>query len=218
MKSFFIIVVMILHLPLTFALNLELDTNKWQTVTYSKIPSNKITNVNNSLKVTVNSSSSALVFPFKKTTHIESLFIKARVEGDINYSGLEPGNEGADDFPLRVGLILKGENTLNFFQKALAPKWLVELDTLAKEKGGFDKIHSFIFYTTPPTFKSREHPLSSHFYESVAAPFKNSKIEYTTPLNLKDVIGIWMSADGDDTKSSFTVTIDKIEILESSSE
>ncbi len=214
MKLSFLFLLLIIHHSISFAYNLDLSTNKWKIVNYSKIPSNEITNIDNSLQITVNNSSSALVFPFKEPISIKSLFIKAKLEGNINYHNLQPGNEGADDFPLRVGLILKGDNTLNIFQKALAPRWLIELDTIANKKGGFDKIHSFVFYTETPPFKSRSHPLSSHFYEELATRFNNLKAEYTTSINLKDAIGIWMSADGDDTKSSFKVTVEAIQINE----
>lgn len=213
MNSKFIILLLIFHLSPALAFKVDLDVNKWKHVNYSKITPNKITNTNNSLEITINNSSSALVFSFDHPVLIKNLKLKARMKGSINYHDLTPGDEGADDFPLRIGLILKGENTLNFFQKSLAPNWLIELDKLATEKGGLDKIHSLVFYTNRPSFQSREHPLSSYFFEEVTGSFTNSLLELTTSPNIKkEAIGIWMSADGDDTKSSFKVTIDNIEI------
>jgi len=195
----------------TLAEDIDLNLNKWHTVKYSKIKPNVIKQIKKSIEISVNNSSSALVFKFDQIKVIRRVKIKAKLKGLINYHGSPPGSEDADDFPLRVGFILKGNKKLNFFQKRIAPDWLVQLDKISSTNGGLDKVHSLIFYTENPKFKKREHPLSSYFFEEAATQFIDFKLD-TTHSFLKEleIIGIWLSSDGDDTKSSFSVIIESI--------
>lgn len=194
----------------TWAENISLDLNKWHKVEYSKIKPNVIKQTKQGLEISVNNSSSALVFKFDQIKLIKQVKIKAKLKGLINYRGKPPGSKEADDFPLRMGLILKGNKKLNFFQKKIAPDWLIQLDKISSTNGGLDKIHSLIFYTDNPQFKTREHPLSSYFFEEVAGQFIDYKLDASHRLKKLDVIGIWLSSDGDDTKSSFSVIVESI--------
>ena len=198
----------------TWGIDISFDLNKWHFVKYKKIKANTVTEVNNKLKISVNDSSSALVYKFDKPIFIKDVNIKATLKGSINYQNKIPGSKKFDDFPIRLGLILKGKHKLNFFQKAIAPSWLVELDTISSSVGGLDKIYNLIYYIEKPNFKNREHPLSSYFFEVVAGKFINSKLQekYSFPIK-KEVIGLWLSSDGDDTHSSYEVTIEDIILM-----
>jgi hypothetical protein len=59
----------------------------------------------------------------------------------------------------------------------------------------------------------REHPLSDLLTESVvAAPDANGHFEFAVSVDGAPVLAVWLSADGDDTQSSFSVTINRLEL------
>lgn len=196
-----------------YAESIPLDLSKWHKVKYSKIKPNKDKNTNEALLISVNKSSSALVYKFDKPKKVKSLTVALKLIGKLNYKNKTPGEKEAEDFPIRIGLILSGDKQLNFFQRAIAPKWLIKLNDLGKKSGGFDKIYSLIFYDKKPKFDYREHPLSKYFQEKVATQLTDKGIEYThnykKPMK---AIGLWISADGDDTNSSFEVEIKKLDL------
>ncbi len=189
-----------------------MNWNSFKEVHYSKkIKPNDVEVNSNSLMISVNGSSSALVYKFEKPIIIDKIKIQATLEGTIDYKGRKPGEKGADDFPLRIGIIEKGKTKLNFFQKAIAADWVVKLNNLGRSHGGFNKIHSFVYYTERPTYNERNHPLSDYFYETVALGFTDGNIngEYSFKKEIESV-GIWISADGDDTQSKFKVIIKEL--------
>lgn len=192
---------------------IPLELSKWHKVKYSKIEPNTYENIDQTLKIKVKKSSSALVYKFEKPKEIKSLTTSLKFTGKLAYKNNSPGEKGAEDFPIRVGLILSGNKQLNFFQRAIAPKWLIQLNDLGKKSGGFDKIYSLIFYDKQPKFDYREHPLSKYFQEKVATQITREGIEYIHQYKKPmKVIGLWISADGDDTNSSFEVEIKKLDL------
>jgi hypothetical protein len=195
----------------SWAININLDPALWHKVEYPKIKTNTIEQVKNGLQVFVKSSSSALVYKFDKPIFIKDVRIKAILNGKIDYGQEIPGSKKADDFPLRLGFILKGKNKLNFFQRTIAPNWLNEIDNISSKAGGLDKVYSLVFYTHKPGFEKRKHPFSSYFYEEIAGKFVNSELKVNYSFSTKkEAIGIWISSDGDDTNSSYNVLIKNI--------
>lgn len=197
----------------SYAKEISLEIQNWHMVHYSKIKANIVIQKENNLEVSVDNSSSAIVYKFDQVEMIKQIQIMAKMQGFINYLDKDPGSDHADDFPIRLGFILKGDKKLNFFQRIVAPNWLVELDKISAPLGGIDKVYNLIFYTNKPSFKHREHPSSSYFYEEVAEQILNSKLEAKHNFDQAlPVIGIWLSSDGDNTSSKFTILIERVKI------
>ena len=198
---------------LGFCKNVDLNLKNWHLIKYKKISQNIIQNEKNKIIIKVQNSASPIVYKFDKIKKIKSIQLSAELKGKINYKGKSPGSKGADDFPLRIGLIIEGRKKLNFFQRTVAADWLLKLNNLAKKHKGFKNIYSLIYYQDIPTFKKRKHPMSSYFIEEVAAPFSKGVINYKHNFkSTQKVIGLWINADGDDTKSTYSIIINKIKI------
>lgn len=194
-----------------WGVGVSLDLARWHKVKYAKVKANTVRQVKNRLQISVNNSSSALVYTFDKPISVKKVGIKAEIKGEINYGQTKPGDKGSDDFPIRLGFILKGKSHLNFFQKTIAPTWLIELNKISSRVGGVDKVYSLIFYSKKPSFNKREHPLSPYFFEEVAGKFINSKLRGEHSFSEeKKTIGLWLSSDGDDTHSSYDVIIEDV--------
>ncbi|HMR25207.1 MAG TPA: hypothetical protein PKC21_07630 [Oligoflexia bacterium] len=197
------------------AVAIDLDVQQWELINYRKIKANTVTNVNDHMLINVDQSSSALVYPFATAKTVKGIKIRAQMQGDLNYQDMVPGSMGADDFPLRIGLIEQGSKKLNFLQKAMAPQWLKTLNAFSANYGGLNQVYSLLFYTQSPDFEKREHPLAKYFFEVALAQFKNGKLEYSHQFEQPTQnIGLWISSDGDDTLSSYSIRIHALQLIE----
>jgi hypothetical protein len=90
------------------------------------------------------------------------------------------------------------------------------LFALAPEKGGISQIHFFnVGAESAHLGRRRQHPLSELMVETVVAlPRADGRFDFThalqTPL---ETIAVWLSSDGDDTGSKFSVLVEEIVLL-----
>ena len=139
------------------------------------------------------------------------------VEGELRLKPNRQGEEGNDDFLMRLGIVYEGDQTLGFFQRAVAPAWITTLFDLAPEGTGVDRIQFFTVFSDPRLENTeRVHPLAELMSEKNAlfAPARNDKprelkLEFTSEGDRK-VLALWISTDGDDTASNFKVRIRRL--------
>ena len=194
------------------ALVLPLDQPaKWEQAVYSKIPKNEISYSKEGLGIKVNSSASPLIYPFDQMKRVQSFKVRGEFKGLVKMTDFsKQGSDGFDDYPLRIGFIVPGKKRLNALERAFAPAWVKNLYAKAPKGSGIDRIQFFSLTQNPlQKGQSRGHPRSDlireDFFEIVSSP---GKFEYD--FKLKEPImasGLWISIDGDDTKSAFEVLI-----------
>jgi hypothetical protein len=128
--------------------------------------------------------------------------------------GVQQGDKGADDFPFRLGLVLEGEKKLNFGQKLIAAEWVKILFALAPPGTGIDHV-KFLNLANPGYIGWQQRGQAGGkglFTETIVdqvKPEENFDLNYTLPMP-ESVIAIWISADGDDTESNFSLTVNSI--------
>lgn len=198
---------------------IPLNVNSWKQFEFRNIKPNAVTTVNQNgdhLKISVSESASPLIYKFEKTKKIKSFTVEATMlSGELKFHGIPQGELGADDFILRVGLVAKGNQQLNFLQKIVAPVWVKELHKLGKDSSGIEKIYFFNLASENLSWKDRVHPRSKLIAEKIVKKIDGNKIQFTALTDLeKEYLGLWISSDGDDTKSSFELQIDKVMIEE----
>ena len=192
------------------------ELGDWTTLSYRNIPSNTVTTGDSGMLIAVRRSASPLVFKLDAPVALTGISVKARWSGGLRLpEGVAQGESGADDFVLKVGVVEAGDKTLNWFQRRIAADWVIRLFELASEGSGIERIH---FLTTTLQQEllgtSRRHPLSDLLYEThihhLDAPgeFELSQ-RFAEPVK---TLGLWLSADGDDTGSSFDLHIDSIRL------
>ena len=203
-----------------FVINLSLIDGSclsWREEVYPSILPNEVSCHSDRINLRIKSSASILVRALEKPTRVQKLYIKAKVTGQMNLSGSKThGSKGADDFPLRVGLVERGQKRLGFMQRLLAPDWLVNLEKLWPSTG-IKEIHflNFVFSKHRPHWTHRVHPSSKYLTEKIvgtldARGVAEKIIEVDNPI---EVVGIWISSDGDDTESQYMVSIENLELF-----
>jgi hypothetical protein len=196
-----------------------MGVDNWKQLEYRNILPNKVSTIRENgdhLKISVFQSASPLIYKFERPKKIKSITLKAVLtNGELNLNGIKQGEKNGDDFILRLGFVAKGNNQLNFFQKLTAPNWVKELYKLSDEKTGIDKIYFYNFASTDIKWVERIHPLSNLISEKIVGKIIDKKIELQFDLDSsKEYLGIWISSDGDDTKSKYELQLDQLIIDE----
>jgi hypothetical protein len=202
----------------TAAEAISLDAQDWKILKYKSLLANEVTSNESGLLITVKSSASPIIYSLKEPKTLTSLTVELKVTGNLDLKDKIQGEKGADDFLFRIGLVYEGDRRLNFFERAIAPTWIKTLHSLAKNDQGISHIEFFNLVSQKPLLKKkRKHPLSDLLHENFIA-FKD---EQTRKLTLsidehsilkKRVLALWISIDGDDTKSNFSVNISKLSV------
>lgn len=229
-------------LAASFAVPLNQDRN-WTLLEFNKIPANAIVFEEKSLKVSVKSSASPLIYKLPQEMRVQGFSWKVQVIGK-----LAPQNEGfPEDFPMRLGLVAVGENRISRVHRWVAADWVKKLFDLSPPNKGLDKIYFYNLATSPQWLaKSRLHPKSDLMHEHVVASLGENENANPNDKTNKDpnnsqnnsqndghnkrpnkspneneflsifqyklenpvpVSALWISIDGDDTKSQFTLKI-----------
>ena len=191
-------------------------TSSWHIGSYSNIRPNKVTFENNSMIINIDKSASPLIYSFDKAKKISGFDVAGKFIGLPKLSNLSlQGEKGFDDYPLRMGIILKGDKKLSFMQKIVSPDWLKKLYSSIPANEGIDYVQFYNVTQNPAQLNtSRIHPLSSLLKENFFALVKNDgafsyKVKFDESLN---VSGVWISSDGDDTLSKYQVIINKLDL------
>lgn len=205
-----------LHFLLTAALALApLDLpSAWQTLAYRGIPPNRVEVTGQGMAIHVNRSAGPVVWPLDQPRSVSRLHVRGTVIGSLQTTAGRQGQKGADDFVLRVGLVESGSRRPGFMERRFAAEWVRRLFAMAPAGDGIGRIRFFnLGLSASQIGWARTHPLSDLLYESVVAvPDEHGAFTFTVPVGGPPVLGIWLSADGDDTQSTFSVWIEALEL------
>ncbi len=185
----------------------------WEVLSYKNIKANTVTWSEQGMEISVKSSASPVIYPLSTHQRIKKINFKGTVRGVLKFpTGLEQGEKGADDFVLRVGLVLPGKTRLGWFERKIAPDWVLKLQSLAPKNAGIEKVLFLNLSSQTLRWKEREHPLSKYFVERIvglATPEFSIEEIFEGPI---DVAALWISIDGDDSKQSFEVNLSDIRL------
>lgn len=183
----------------------------WQDLKFSKIPPNRNTFATKGLEITVEKSSSPLIFPLKEPTIVESFKAELEIDGDIHgFSGRLP-----EDAYLRMGFVAPGERKMSWVERVAAPKWIKTLFDLAPKGSGVDKIY-FFNLADAAVGNTREYPGSKGLMVESWVAFRDpgvKKVTFTHKLQKPlETVALWLSVDGDDTQSTFKLLIKSLSL------
>jgi hypothetical protein len=204
--------------PVTIPLT---DGEGWQVLRYRDIPMNRVDFSTRGLRIDVDQSAAPIVYPLLPATGVVRLTVRGRVDGDLRVSTQRQGTEGFDDYVFRAGLVLAGDRRLSFFGGMFAPEWVKRLHALSMPDQGISKVRFFNIGTDPDQIgQYRVHPDSDLFEEEVVAvPQADGTFELDVSLMPPmEAVAIWLSADGDDSGSVFTVLVEHITLWTASAE
>ncbi len=187
----------------------------WTELAFKNIPTNTVSYSATGLNVVVKNSASPLVYKLDKFYKISGFEVVLKIDGDLQNAPAEKNIE--EDSLFRLGLVVEGKQKLNAVKKLFAPDWVKKLFALAPEGAGLEKIY---FYNVGRTAASmglkRDHPKTDLMSEEVVAVRQKNEAEVKINYQLQkpvNIAALWLSIDGDDSKSSFTTNIEKINLI-----
>lgn len=198
----------------TFALPLD-RTNGWQFLKYRKIAPNSFRPTPAGLVIGVTNSAAPAVFPLTNRLQVVEVRVIGRISGSLKVSSGKQGQAGFDDYALRVGLVETGPLTLNWRERIVAADWVKRLFALAPHGAGIGGIQFFNVGTDAAQIgRSRKYVGNVPMEQTVeAVPDAKGNFSFTKrfkrPLN---TIAVWISCDGDDTHSTFAVTLKSVDL------
>lgn len=191
------------------------DAANWQVLQYSRLPPHRIRFTRAGLEIAVDGSAMPLIYPLPGRLRVSGIRVKGRFEGALRLPAERQGEESFDDYVFRIGLVAPGKRTLNFVQRQLAAGWVRKLFELAPEGSGISGIRFFnVGADAARIGRQRRHPLSDLITETVVTvPRADGRFDFVHPLEPPlDTLAVWLSSDGDDTGSKFTVLVERIEL------
>lgn len=183
--------------------------SRWTELKFNNILPNKVEYRTDSILVNVDSTASPLIYKLDDVTEVAGFEALIEVSGELPTQGAFE-----EDSFFRMGLVAIGESQLGTMGKLFAPNWVLQLFELAPKGAGLDKIYFFNLAANVENLnKERTHPDSKYMYEKQIALKKSglNEIKYTLAKSLKTA-AIWISIDGDNTKSKFTTEIKNIKL------
>lgn len=188
---------------------------RWQLLEYDNLPPNRVEFGARGMRVRVEASASPIIYPLPEPGSIRGVSISGELDGLLDLSPGTQGQPGADDFSLKLGLVLSGDRSLNFFQRLVSPAWVRRLHDLAPAGGGIDRV---LFLNAvqdrSQLQRERQHPLSELIHERNVWLLDRSgsfdfEYEFDQPA---EVVAVWLSLDGDDSGSRYSVLIDDLRL------
>ncbi len=192
------------------------NLSEWKIEQYSSVPKNEITTSAKGLLIRVNGSAGPLIYPLKEKRKISGFKVSGEFLGlpKLTNSSLQ-GEKGFDDYPLRLGFVIPGEKRLSGLKKMFAAQWVKSLYEQVQDETGLDSIRFFnVTQNSKQVGQKRVHPASDLFQEEFFAEVKRPGA-FTYELKFKqpiETVAVWISIDGDDTKSVFEVLISSLEL------
>lgn len=191
------------------------DERRWVALKCDKRLPHTLRFTESGLEVSVRRSAMPLIYRLPEAVRVRTVHVKGRLNGSIEVAAEKQGKKGYDDYSLRVGLVEPGVRTLTARERRAAADWVKALFDLAPAGGGITKVHFLnLGLSSSEIGRTREHPMSKLLQETVvAAPRPDGSFEFVQVFNPPtDVCAVWISADGDDTKSSFHTIIHQLDI------
>lgn len=188
----------------------------WEVLNFSRIPPNEVTFGAAGLRIDVRRSAGPVVYPLAAPVTVSRVKARGFVSQPLALSapGVQ-GQSGSDDYAVRVGLVEAGTRRLGRIQRVAAAAWVKRLFALAPVGAGISQVR-FLNVAEPggPIGVARRHPASDLLYEQVVTTL-DAQRRFVIDHQLErptQVVALWLSSDGDDTASTFSVTLEQLEL------
>jgi len=190
-------------------------TNGWLFLKYGKVPPNTFRATSAGFEIGVTNSAAPALFPLAGGFRITELRACGKISGTLKIPAGRQGEKAFDDYAIRVGIVEPGTRTMNWREKLISPDWVKQLFALVPHGTGITKVRFFNIATdTTHLGRTRAHPKSNLMEETITGvPDANGSFTITNhfakPIG---ALAVWVSSDGDQSKSSFAVTLEKVEL------
>jgi hypothetical protein len=197
-----------------FAVPLQ-QMDDWQLLQYSGIAPNQVSFAQEGMTVKVMGSASPIIYPLDEARLVRRIEVTGTLYELLTLDAEKQGLKDNDDFGLKIGLVVAGDKTLNGMQKLFSADWVKRLYALAPDGSGIDSIYFLnAVQASARLGQQRQHPLSDLIFENnVWLLDKPGDFAMAHTLDKpRKVIAIWLSIDGDDSRSNYSTLIKSLHL------
>ncbi|MBU6402152.1 MAG: hypothetical protein KGS61_17675 [Verrucomicrobia bacterium] len=187
----------------------------WHLLKFDRIPANQLSFTDKGLRIRVRNSAGPVVRMLAKRAVLDRVSVQGWYSGELHVPPGRQGEKHFDDYVLRLGLIEPGPHRLSAIQTRLAPQWIHTLQQMLPSDSGVRKIYCLDVGNDPARIGKEHDSASSPLFRErvVAVPDADGRFAFSVRLrHPTPTIGIWIGSDGDDSHSSFTVLLEKVEL------
>ncbi len=189
----------------------------WEIFRFEEVPPNKIEADEDGLEIHVQSSAGLLTYCFKEETEVRRVLVEGSVTGLPSIpEGQVQGDEQADDFAIRFGLVISGKRKLSRTERYFASELVKRLSELVPKSQGVD--HALFLNLAndpPPEWQERTHPLGNGMIRERIASTQNCAGKFTIDVKFEKplkVLALCIVNDGDHTNSRYKVMLKNIQL------
>jgi len=185
--------------------------DSWLHLKFGQVRQNRVSFSYAGIKIKVDKSSSPLFFRLDEPKKVRMVTVKGKLKGLPTPP--KPA-ETEKDFPLRVGLVLQGNDPLSWLERLFAPGWLKKVLDVSPGV----EVEKVVFFNISQTteigakWPDPDMPfIEERVVSQVKVPGPFTLEQQVEPL--PPALAIWIQADGDDTQSTFEIEITEINLL-----
>jgi len=211
------------RIPLELADESDKQGKGWKIVRFRNVPPNKVEARKDSLHIRVQSSADLLAYCLSEETQVGRVLVHGSVTGlPVIPESQVQGDEKADDFAIRFGLVVSGKRKLSRRERFFAPKLVRRLSELVPKSQGID--HALFLNLAndpPPEWQRRIHPIGKGLIRERIACVRSDPGQFTIDVQFDKplkALALCIVSDGDHTKSTYQVTVREIQLNPESKE
>lgn len=203
------------RVPLRLADESSSPDRCWKIVRFQNVPPNEVRADKDGLHIRVQSSADLLAYCFDKQMQVRSVLVCGSVAGlPVIPKGQVQGDDKADDFAIRFGLVVAGKRKLNRRERFFASELVKRLSELVPKSQGIDHALFLNLANDPgPKWRKRTHSLGRGMIQEQIACVSSGPGQFTIDVQLDkplNVLALCIVSDGDHTESSFQLTVNDI--------
>jgi len=206
-----------IRIPLELARESDKQGKGWKIVRFKNVPPNKWQSDEDGLHVRVQHSADLLTYCFSEETQVRRILVRGSVAGlPVIPEGRVQGDEKADDFAIRFGLVVSGTRKLGRTEKFFASELVKRLSELVPKSQGID--HALFLNLAndpPPKWRRRTHSLGKGMIREQIACVRSCPGQFRIDVQFQEplkVLALCIVSDGDHTKSRYQVTVREIQL------
>ncbi|MHC4681183.1 MAG: hypothetical protein ACYTEK_21085, partial [Planctomycetota bacterium] len=206
-----------IRIPLRICDESDSSETGWKAVGFRGKPANKVSADKQGLHIKVQHSVSLLVHCLSEQAKVHSVVMRGAVTGLPEIpEGREQGDEEADDFAVRLGLVVPGTRKPGPVENLFVPELVRRLCELTPDSKGIDHVLFLNLANDPsPKWRRRIHPLGKGLLREEITCTKTAAGDFILRAEFKEPLAAFalcICCDGDDTQSEYRVTVTEIQL------
>jgi len=207
----------LIRIPLKLTDKLDSREHGWKVIQFRSKPPNKVVSDKDGLHIGVDCSVNLLAYCLNEPVEVNGVLLRGSVTGLPRIQeNRRQGDKKADDFVIRIGLVISGTKKLGKIEKLFAPELVKRLCELAPNSQGIDHVLFLnLANDPPPKWRNRIHPIGKGLLRERVACVSNEPGDFTLKVEFQEpytVLALCIISDGDDTKSKFQVNVKNIQL------